>query len=219
MLLLGLAEMVESRDSNTGGHIKRTSAVVKIFASKLLQNPDRFCLTENLLERIVKTAPMHDLGKISIDDKVLRKPGKYTQEEYNEMKRHSAEGAKRIKKILEDIEDNDFVTVATNIAYYHHEKWDGTGYPQKLAGERIPLSGRIVAIADTYDALRSIRPYKLPFSHEETSNWIKNASGTDFDPDLVNVYKKVEHKLEEIFNSQYDPKLAEAILKRNIDNL
>ena len=202
MLLLGLAEMVESRDSNTGGHIKRTSAVVKIFASKLLQNPDRFCLTENLLERIVKTAPMHDLGKISIDDKVLRKPGKYTQEEYNEMKRHSAEGAKRIKKILEDIEDNDFVTVATNIAYYHHEKWDGTGYPTGKSGIDIPVEARIMALADVFDALVSKRCYKDAFSYDEAFSIVENSLGAHFDPALGKLFLECRPDLEKFYNEQ-----------------
>ena len=117
------------------------------------------------------------------------------------------------------LKDKETLETAAEIAYTHHERWDGQGYPQGLEKENIPLSGRIVAIADTYDALRSIRPYKLPFNHEESAEWIKKSSGTVFDPDLIKAFTKVEHKMEEIFNSQYDPKLAEAILKKSLESL
>lgn len=200
-----LTELAEARDHETGTHLSRIAGLARCLAEAAGCSP-AFC------DDIEMFSPMHDIGKVGIPDGILHLPRRLTAAEFEIMKTHPVIGY----EILKDKETLEF---AAEIAYTHHEKWDGTGYPQKLAGERIPLSGRIVAIADTYDALRSIRPYKLPFSHEETSNWIKNAAGKDFDPDLIKVYKKVEHKLEEIFNSQYDPKLAEAILKKNIDNL
>ena len=201
MLILGLAEMVESRDNNTGGHIKRTSEVVKIFAKKLLEKQDIFNLSKDFLDLVTKAAPMHDLGKIAIDDAVLRKPGKYNLEEYEEMKRHSAEGAKRVKTILDGVEDSDFVEVATNITYYHHEKWNGAGYPTGKSGTEIPIEARIMALADVFDALVSKRCYKEAFAYDEAFNIIKNSLGEHFDPDLGSLFLECRKELESFYNA------------------
>lgn len=203
MLLFGLAEMVESRDSNTGGHIKRTSEVVKIFATKLLENPERFNLSKDFLNLVTKAAPMHDLGKIAIDDVVLRKPGKYTPEEYEEMKRHSAEGAKKIKMILEGVEDESFVQVAINISYYHHEKWNGKGYPTGKKSTEIPVEARIMALADVFDALVSKRCYKEAFSYDDAFSIVKDSLGEHFDPELGELFLECRSDLEDYYNKTF----------------
>ena len=195
MLILGLAEMVESRDSNTGGHIKRTSEVVNIFAKKLLENREKFNLSKDFLNLVTKAAPMHDLGKIAIDDVVLRKPGKFTPEEYEEMKRHSYEGAKKIKTILENVEDEAFVKVAINIAYYHHEKWNGKGYPTGKQNTEIPVEARIMALADVFDALVSKRCYKDAFSYDEAFNIVEESLGEHFDPELGSLFLECREEL------------------------
>lgn len=199
-----LTELAEARDHETGAHLARIAGLARCLA-------EAAGCSEEFCNNIEMFSPMHDIGKVGIPDGILHLPRKLSPPEFAIMKTHPSVG-------YEILKDKKTLEFAAEIAHSHHEKWDGTGYPQGLKGENIPLSGRIVAIVDTYDALRSIRPYKMPFSHEETSEWIKKGSGTFFDPDLINIYMKVEHKLEQIFDSQYDPKLAEAILKRNIDN-
>lgn len=125
MLVLGMASMVESRDNSTGDHIRRTSKVVSVFSEKLKEHKAELGLNSEFLDMTAKAAPMHDLGKIAIKDSILQKKGKFTDEEYAEMKRHSAEGAKIVRNILEGVEDESFVNVAENVAHYHHEKWNG----------------------------------------------------------------------------------------------
>lgn len=167
MMVLGMADMVESRDNNTGGHIKRTSEVIRVFAHRLSGSCGWLGIDELLLRRIEKAAPMHDLGKIAISDAVLRKPGKYTEEEFDEMKRHSAEGAKIVESILRGVEDDEFVEIAKNVAHYHHEKWNGKGYPEGLSKTDIPVEARIMALADVFDALVSKRCYKEAFTYDK----------------------------------------------------
>lgn len=200
MLVLGMAEMVESRDANTGGHIKRTSEVVRIFAEKLMHIPVKFGFSNEFLKLVIKAAPMHDLGKIAIDDVVLRKPGKYTDEEYAEMKRHSAEGARIVKNILDGVEDEAFVRVAKNVAFFHHEKWNGQGYPLGKKGEEIPLEARIMALADVFDALVSKRCYKDAFSYDEAFEIMEESMGQHFDPELGRVFLNCRPELEAFYN-------------------
>lgn len=200
MMVLGMAEMVENRDSNTGGHIKRTSHVVRIFAEKLMNYEDRFDFSKEFLKLVIKAAPMHDLGKIAIDDAVLRKPGKYTEEEYAEMKRHSAEGARIVEDILRGVEDEAFVEVAKNVAYYHHEKWNGFGYPTGKAGTEIPPEARIMALADVFDALVSKRCYKEAFSYDEAFRIMEESLGQHFDPELGKVFLACRPELEAFYN-------------------
>ena len=201
MMVLGMADMVESRDNNTGGHIKRTSAVIRVFSKRL----SGFCghngIDEMLLRRIEKAAPMHDLGKISISDSVLKKTGRYTDEEYNEMKRHSAEGAKIVENILRGVEDDEFVEIARNVAHYHHEKWNGQGYPCGLAGTDIPVEARIMALADVFDALVSKRCYKEAFSYDKAFSIIEESLGEHFDPELGKVFLECREDLEALYNS------------------
>lgn len=201
MMVLGMAEMVESRDSNTGGHIKRTSAVVRVFSRRLTECCGQNGIDEPLLRNIVKAAPMHDLGKIAIDDAVLRKPGRYTEEEFNEMKRHSAEGAKIVDNILRGVEDDEFVKIAKNVAHYHHEKWNGKGYPEGLSGTDIPVEARIMALADVFDALVSKRCYKEAYSYDKAFSIISDSLGEHFDPELGKVFLECRKELTKLYDS------------------
>ena len=204
MLILGMADMVESRDQNTGGHIKRTSAVVNVFAEQLKQECERFHFEKVFLRQVEKAAPMHDLGKIAIDDAVLRKPGKYTDAEYAEMKRHPAEGAKIVENILRGVEDESFVQIAKNIALYHHEKWNGKGYPTGLSGTDIPMEARIMALSDVFDALVSKRCYKEAFSYDRAFAIIEESLGEHFDPELGAVFLSCRPQLEALYDNWSD---------------
>ena len=194
-LVLGMATMVEGRDNSTGGHIKRTSKVVELIVNEMIKD-DNLSLNHRFYTNVIKAAPMHDLGKISVDDAVLRKPGKFTPEEFDIMKRHSPEGAKIVKDILEGTTDEYFREIAINVAHYHHERWDGTGYPDGLKGEEIPLEARIMAVADVYDALVSKRVYKEEFSFEKANAIILDGMGKQFDPGLEKYYLAAREKIE-----------------------
>jgi len=199
MMVLGMAAMVESRDNSTGGHIKRTSMVVEIFAGKLSAAGPGF--KRSFLKDVIRAAPMHDLGKIAVDDRVLRKQGKFTDEEYAEMKKHSEEGARIVMQILDGVEEDRFVRIAVNIAHYHHEKWNGTGYPAGLRGEEIPIEARIMALADVFDALVSKRCYKDAFSYDKAFGIIEESLGSHFDPELGKLFISCRPELEELYNN------------------
>lgn len=202
----GLASVVESRDNSTGGHINRTSLVVHIFAQKLLEQPEiltQYGLSSRFLHNVAKAAPMHDLGKIAVDDEILRKPGKFTDAEYAEMQKHPAEGAKILQKVLHEVDDEDFVRIAINIAHFHHEHYDGTGYPEHLSGNEIPVEARIMALADVFDALVSKRCYKEAYSYQKALTIMEQSLGTLFDPvlgkaflgcreELISLYTEIE---------------------------
>lgn len=197
-IILGMAQMVESRDLSTGGHIKRTSYVVKIFAKKLEE--EKYGLSPEFLDLVIRSAPMHDLGKIGVDDAVLRKQGRFTDSEYNEMKKHSEIGYYMVGEILSDVEEPEFVYVAENVAHYHHEKVDGSGYPEGLKGEDIPIEARIMALADVFDALVSKRCYKEAFSYDTAFEIIEKDMGTHFDESLTKVFLSCRDELEEYYN-------------------
>jgi len=197
-LIMSLAMMVESRDNSTGGHIKRTSECVRILIDEI-KKEGTLSLSQEFCKDVVKAAPMHDLGKIAVDDEVLRKPGRFTPEEYEKMKSHAAEGACVIHEILAHTEDESFKIIAENVAHYHHERWDGSGYPKGLAGEEIPIEARIMAIADVYDALVSKRVYKEAFDFAKADAIIMEGMGTQFDPSLKSVYEKARPRLEEYY--------------------
>ena len=199
-LVLGMATMIEGRDNSTGGHIKRTSDCVRILADEIKKN-NIFNLTDEFINNIIKAAPMHDLGTITIDDEILRKPGKYTPEEFEIMKTHASEGARIVKQILDGTDDVNFMKIAVNVAHFHHERWDGSGYPNKLKGEEIPLEARIMAIADVYDALVSKRVYKEKMSFEEANKIIMDGMGKHFDKSLEPFYLAAKPKLEEYYLS------------------
>ena len=184
----------------TGGHIKRTSTVVRIFADELLKADLGF--DPVFLHLVVRSAPMHDLGKIGVDDAILRKQGKFTPEEYAKMKEHPAIGARIVKEVLTDVEAPDFVAVAVNVAHYHHEKVDGTGYPCGLKSTEIPVEARIMALADVFDALVSKRCYKEAFSFDKAFSIIAQDAGTHFDPELASVFLRCRPQLEHFYQEQ-----------------
>ncbi len=200
-LILGMAAMIAGRDDVTGSHVRRTSDIVKFIAEEMKKDESSF-EDQMFLNNVIETAPMHDLGKITIDDKILRKPGRFTPEEFAVMKTHSAAGAKIITNILKDIHDEGYLNVAVNIAHYHHEKWDGSGYPDGLKGEEIPLEARIMAIADVYDALVSKRSYKDAFTFEEANRIILDGMGSHFDPSLRPYYERALEKIEAYYRVQ-----------------
>ncbi|MCQ2524021.1 MAG: HD domain-containing protein [Lachnospiraceae bacterium] len=197
--ILGMAQMVESRDLSTGGHIKRTSDVVRIFADKLAKSD--LGLESRFLELVIRSAPMHDLGKIGVDDAVLRKQGRFTDEEYEKMKEHSEIGYHMVSEILSGVEEEDFVRVAENVAHYHHEKVNGCGYPHGLKGDEIPIEARIMALADVFDALVSKRCYKEAFSYEKAYEIIEKDSGSHFDKKLADVFLSCKEELEAYYNA------------------
>ena len=200
-LIIGMATMVESRDNSTGGHIKRTSKIVQFLIDEIQNDPgdNSLKLTEKFSNNLIKAAPMHDLGKIAVDDAVLRKPGRFTAEEFEKMKIHAAEGARIVHEILKDT-DQAFGILAENVAHYHHERWDGSGYPEGLKGEEIPLEARIMAIADVYDALVSKRVYKESMSFEKANNIMMESFGKHFDNKLKKYYIAARPKLEEYYS-------------------
>ncbi|MBR3268352.1 MAG: HD domain-containing protein [Oscillospiraceae bacterium] len=198
-IITGMASVVESRDNSTGGHINRTSMVVRIFAEKLKEKEDTLHLDARFLMNVAKAAPMHDIGKIAIADTVLRKPGIFTQEEYEIMKRHPSEGARILKNILREVDDEEFVNIALNVAHYHHEKWDGTGYPTHRSGEDIPVEARIMALADVFDALVSERCYKEAFPFETAFDMMEASLGTQFDPVLGKVFLECRDDLIQLY--------------------
>ncbi|MCL2294525.1 MAG: response regulator [Spirochaetes bacterium] len=188
-----IANMVENRDNVTGKHIERTQSYLKLIVDELVRSGSyaEEISTWNL-SLLLPSAQMHDVGKISISDLILNKPGKLTDEEFEVIKTHCVVGEKIIDYIIGKTQNDEFLIHAKKIAGYHHEKWDGTGYPRGLAGEAIPLEARIMALVDVYDALVTERPYKKPLEHEEAVEIIKNSSNTHFDPKVVDAFLNVE---------------------------
>ena len=184
-----IASIIESRDSSTGEHTIRTSRYVGLIANQL-KNNDKYSsvITDEYIDNLRSAASLHDIGKISTPDHILNKPARLDRDEYEIIKQHSVEGGRIIHKILENLEDEQYVRTAYEIAPYPHERWDGEGYPNKLQGENIPLNARIMAVSDVYDALISSRCYKEGFSKEVSTNIILEGRGTQFDPDIVDAF-------------------------------
>ena len=199
-LVLSLADMVENRDSNTGGHVKRTSDVVRILVEDIQLN-QYFPLSDAVAKDLVRTAPMHDLGKVSIDSSILNKPGRLTPEEYTIMKTHSTISGQMVRILLEGMEEEHLVQTAYHVARYHHERWDGKGYPEGLVGEMIPLEARIMAVADVYDALVSKRVYKAPMSYDKAAQIMVEGMGTQFDPSMHVVFLSCRSRLERYYSA------------------
>lgn len=199
--VIGMLTMVESRDNSTGGHIKRTSDVVRILVEEM-KNDEMPGIDEEFCSCVITAAPMHDIGKIAVDDAILRKPGKFTPEEYETMKTHAQEGARILSQIVENVDNERFRQVAINMAHYHHERFDGSGYPEKRQGETIPLEARIMAIADVYDALVSKRVYKEEMSFETAYKIIKEGDGTQFDSRLLTYFDMARPKIEAYYSRQ-----------------
>jgi len=193
-----VAELVESRDNVTGTHIQGTQRCLGYLLDALKDSGEyKQEMAQWDTELIVQSAQLHDVGKISIKDSILQKPGKLTPEEFEQMKGHVEAGVRIIEQIAGDDEESDFLNYAKLLAGYHHEKWNGKGYPYGLAGEEIPLLGRLMAIADVYDALTSKRQYKDAFSHEKAVRIIVEEAGSHFDPKLVEIFLKIADKLPE----------------------
>lgn len=203
--IISLSNLVENRDSDTGEHVRRTSAYVELIAKKAKEEGFfKSILTDDFITLLEKAAPMHDIGKIVIPDSILKKPGKLTAEEFEEIKRHTTEGGRIVHEVLGENEEPEYVNIASDVATFHHEKWDGSGYPFHKKGEDIPLSARIMAIADVYDALVSPRCYKLPMSPEEAFKIISESSGSHFDPILAKLFLELRKPVEEVMNSFRD---------------
>ena len=208
-MLVGMAEMVNSKDGFTGEHLKRTKEVVSILVSKMQKDPN-LNYSKEFYDDMIAAAPMHDIGKIAIDDKVLCKPGKFTDEEFTEMKTHAEKGAIIIKNLLSNFQSELFVEIAKNMAGSHHERWDGSGYPYGLKGEAIPLEARVMAIADVYDALVSKRCYKEAFSFADAYAIIEESMGKHFDPSLKKYFEQSRAELEAYYKQECDAENAEA---------
>ena len=196
-ITVGFANLVECRDNETGEHIKSTSDYVRIIAEKMREK-DYYSdeLTDYNIKLFEETAPLHDLGKILIPDAILNKPGKLTDEEFEIIKTHTIEGKRLIDDNIKSVANKDFIKVAEDMAYCHHEKWDGSGYPQGISGTEIPLCARIMAVADVFDALLSKRPYKEAFTKEQSLAIIRQSSGTHFEPCIVECLMELKDEIQ-----------------------
>ena len=201
-MIIVMADLVESRDPSTGTHIKNTADYVQIIADQLKADGIYAdILTDDYIDDIVASAPLHDIGKIMVSDTILNKPGKLTDEEYEIMKTHTSEGAKIIQSVMERVGEDaksGYLHEAENMAHYHHEKWNGKGYPEGLSGEDIPLSARIMAVADVFDALVSKRIYKPPFTFEQAMEIIMKDAGSHFDPYVAKAFEEASDKVRRI---------------------
>jgi putative two-component system response regulator len=205
-----LASLAETRDPETGGHIRRTQNYVRALALRLRRHPARAMgLDAETVELLFKSAPLHDIGKVGVPDRILLKPGLLTAEEFEVMKRHAVHGHDAILSAERRLGENSFLRLAREIAYTHHEKWDGTGYPRGLAGLDIPLSGRLMALADVYDALISRRVYKPPFPHAQAVEIIRQGRGAHFDPVLVDAFLDIRDEFLEIARLHADGEMEE----------
>ncbi|MDR3073693.1 MAG: response regulator [Deltaproteobacteria bacterium] len=198
-----LARATDLRDHDTGGHIERTTAFTRMLVEDLRLNKEPgYHLSETEAEEIILSVKLHDLGKIALPDSILKKPAPLTREEFEIVKLHPKHGADLLDEFIGTMGDGDlFLATARDIVLYHHEKWDGSGYPQGLAGDSIPLSARITTFADVYDALRSARPYKEGLKHEEALRIIVEGSGKQFDPYLTSVFVRLSDRVEAIASS------------------
>ena len=199
-MIYSFANIIESRDDVTGQHVKRTSAYVRLIAEELKYNgfyADE--LDDTSLEYICLAAPIHDIGKLKIPDSILCKPGGLTEAEYNVIKSHTVRGEEIIEKTMSNLEDEKFLHYAKNVALYHHERWDGTGYPMGISGRNIPLCARIMAVADVFDALVSKRSYKNSFTIDDAFEQLEKSSGTQFEPLIVELFVNQKEVVKQIY--------------------
>lgn len=200
-----LAALAETRDPETGEHIKRTQKYIKELALELQSTAEyKEILTTDYIELLYKSAPLHDIGKVGVKDSILLKPGKLTELEFEEMKMHTIYGGNSLEVGIKELGEASYLTLAKEIALTHHEKWNGSGYPRGLAGNEIPISGRLMALSDVYDALISKRVYKGTFTHEEAKHIILEGRGVHFDPDIVAAFLKREAAFIEIMENFKD---------------
>ncbi|MEQ8331948.1 MAG: two-component system response regulator [Nisaea sp.] len=206
--IVALASLAETRDNETGNHIRRTQDYMKVLAEKLVENPKFGAfLQPETIDLLYRSAPLHDIGKVGVPDSILLKPGRLTPEEFDIMKTHTTLGHDALSKAEEVAgtgDERSFLQLAREIALTHHERWDGKGYPQGLAEDDIPIAGRLMAVADVYDALISKRTYKDAFSHEEAVAEIRKGRGTQFDPDIVDAFLGLEGVFRDIAASHAD---------------
>jgi putative two-component system response regulator len=194
-----LGSLAEYRDPETGGHIKRTMHYVKLLAEHLQNHPNfSHYLSNEMIEHLYKSAPLHDVGKVGVPDNILLKPGKLTDEEFAEIKNHTIYGRDALSVSSSKLGSNSFLKVAQEMAYTHHEKWDGSGYPQGLCERDIPISGRLMAVADVYDALISQRVYKPAMPHQQAVEIIVSGNGTAFDPDIIEAFSALQDEFQRI---------------------
>lgn len=198
--IMAMASLAETRDSDTGNHIRRTQYYVRALAEKLRDVPEfSETLTDQYIDTLFKSAPLHDIGKVGIPDRILLKPGRFEDDEFEIMKRHTTLGRDAIQHAEEQLGmEVEFLKVAKEIAYYHQEKWDGSGYPEGLSGSDIPLSARLMAIADVYDALICRRVYKEPMTHDQAISIILDGKGSHFDPIIVDHFMEIQTTLQSI---------------------
>ena len=203
LMLTSLGALAEFRDNETGTHLRRTQLVVRKLAHSMSQM-DEFKAelpNEEIVDEYAIAAPLHDIGKVGITDGILRKPGPLTDAEREQMKKHTILGYQVLLSATQELNNNPMVVIAANIAKFHHEKWDGSGYPTGISGKEIPLCARIMAVADVYDALVSKRVYKDAIPHEESLRIIHEGSGKHFDPDVVKAFDTFENELPKIYKS------------------
>ena len=197
--VMSFANLVENRDNSTGGHIKRTSRYVGLIAEELqARNYYPEILTKDYITNLLKAAPLHDIGKISVPDDILKKPGKLTDEEYAIMKLHAANGGNIIREIFRNLRDEDYRRMAFEVARYHHEKWNGKGYPEGISGDNIPLCARIMSVADVFDAVSEKRCYREAMPLDKCFEIIENGSGKDFDPLIAKIFVDIRNKVEKV---------------------
>jgi len=201
-MLMGFTTLLEKKDDGTGGHIRRTSKYAVIIAKELKKDPKyKNHITRDYINSLEQAAPMHDIGKISIPDSILQKPGKLTDEEFATMKTHSAEGAKIIKETFEHVVENEEESMAYKVALNHHEKWNGRGYPSGKKGEEIPLCARIMAVADVFDAVSAKRCYRDAMPLQKCYAIIYEGKGTDFDPEVVDAFFRRKIDIDKVYYS------------------
>jgi len=206
VMLTSLGSLAEFRDPETGEHIKRTQIVVQMLAEQLRSNP-KFAKTipsSDYVDYYATAAPLHDIGKVGIEDEILRKPGKLTDEERAIMSKHPKMGYDVLMSATKELHNNPMVQIAADIALCHHEQWDGSGYPNGLKGEEIPVGARLMAVADVYDALVSKRPYKEPYPHEVAVKEIIDKKGQQFDPDVIDAFIAIADSLPETYEKFKD---------------
>lgn len=199
-MVMGFATLVENKDDNTGGHIRRTTAYVELLARELKRRGFYVKeLTKDYMNNLIMAAPMHDIGKIAIPDAILQKPGKLTKEEFEIMKTHSARGGEIIQQTFGHLGKIQYEEIAYQVARYHHEKWNGKGYPEGLEKDEIPLCARIMAIADVFDAVSAKRCYRDAMPLDTCFKIIEEGQGQDFDPVIAGVFIEIREKVEEIY--------------------
>jgi putative two-component system response regulator len=214
-----LASLAETRDLETGNHIRRTQRYVRLLAEQLRGHPRfaDFLCDDAIIELLFKCAPLHDIGKVGIPDHILLKPGRFDAAEFEIMKRHTTLGRDAIERAARDVgADLPFLRVAEQIVHGHHEKWDGSGYPQGLAGDAIPIPARLMALADVYDALISRRVYKAGMPHEQAAGIIFSGAGTHFDPDVVEAFRSQQQEFQWVARTYAD---SEVELRHKIDQV